>query len=40
MHFVFIVSHVMKKMMRQQNIEFHEEAIKILNEMIDDYDYE
>lgn len=31
---------LLEKMMKQQNIEFHEEAINILNEMIENYDYE
>lgn len=32
--------NILEKMMIQQNIEFHGEAIKILNEMLDNYDYE
>jgi hypothetical protein len=31
---------LLEKMVKQQKIEFHSEAIKILNEMISNYDYE
>ena len=31
---------LLEKMMKQQQIEFHEEAIDILNEMLQNYDYE
>lgn len=35
-----VFDSLLEKMMKQQKIEFHSEAIKILNEMLDNYDYE
>ena len=31
---------LLEKMMKQQQIEFHDEAIDILNELLQNYDYE
>ena len=35
-----VFDSLLEKMMKQQKIEFHSEAIKILNEMLSNYDYE
>lgn len=35
-----VFDSLLEKMMKQQNIKYHSDAIKILNEMLDNYDYE
>lgn len=35
-----VFDSLLEKMMKQQNIKYHSKAIEILNEMLDNYDYE
>lgn len=39
-YFSIVFDSLLENMMKQQNIEFHEEAIDILNEMLEEGDYE